>query len=172
MRIFQHHYPTLLSITIVIILVLIHCTTYNFAYLSASQRLQGTIIKVADGDTLTLQNNENQKIKIRLYGIDAPESKQSYGKEAKDFLLTLCPLKSQAQVMLKDTDKYQRIVGIVFCNDIDVNAQLVKNGYAWAYDGYSLAYKHYEIQAKLESKGLWSEPNPIRPSDFRKDKKR
>lgn len=142
-------------------------SNFNLAYLMPSKEGQGSIIKVYDGDTLTILHN-GEKFKVRLYGIDAPESNQSYGKEATSHLLTLCPIGSNATLKIKDKDKYNRIVAIVFCNDIDVNANLVENGFAWAYKEYSNVYTHLEIKARLAHKGLWKDSNPIKPSVFRK----
>ena len=138
----------------------------NFAYIEGKD-ITGKIVKITDGDTLTLLHN-GEKLKIRFYGIDAPESKQSFGKQSKENLTKLCPLNSQAKIKIKQKDKYNRIVGIVFCNDIDINAKQVQDGYAWAYREYSLAYLHLEFQARIEAKGLWSEDNPIKPSIYRK----
>lgn len=152
---------------IVLGIVFSQFSDFNLVYLVPSKEEQGNIIKVYDGDTLTILHN-GEKIKVRLYGIDAPESNQNYGKEATSHLLTLCPIGSNATLKIKDKDKYNRIVGIVFCNGIDVNANQVENGLAWAYKEYSLAYVHLEIQARLAHKGLWSEENPIKPSIYRK----
>lgn len=145
-------------------------SNFNLTYLMPSKEVQGSIIKVYDGDTLTILHN-GEKFKVRLYGIDTPESNQSYGKEATSHLLTLCPIGSNATLKIKDKDKYNRIVAIVFCNDIDVNANLVENGFAWAYKEYSNAYTHLEIKARLAHKGLWKDSNPIKPSVFRKQEK-
>ncbi|TLD86281.1 thermonuclease family protein [Helicobacter sp. MIT 03-1614] len=133
-----------------------------------SKEISGKVIKIYDGDTITLLH-DNKRLKIRLYGIDAPESNQNYGRESQENLLNLCPLDSQATLKIKDKDKYGRIVAIVLCNDINVNAEQVKNGYAWAYREYSNAYTHLEIKARVEKKGLWRQKNPVKPSEFRKN---
>lgn len=135
-----------------------------------SREISGEVMKVYDGDTITLLH-DNKRLKIRLYGIDAPESNQSYGKESQENLLSLCPLRSQATLKIKDKDKYGRIIAIVLCNGIDVNAEQVKNGYAWAYEEYSFAYVANQVIARANRLGLWSEKNPIKPSDFRKQHK-
>lgn len=155
----------LLGILLVCILIFV-VEKYNVY----AQKINGEIIKVYDGDTITLLHN-NQNLKIRLYGIDAPESDQSYGLQSQQYLLELCPLHTQATIIVKDKDKYNRIVGIVQCNGIDVNAKLVENSFAWAYREYSNAYTHLEIKARVEKKGLWNENNPIKPSEFRKNQK-
>ena len=100
---------------------------------------QGEIVKVYDGNTITLVENQ-EKVKIRLYGLDAPELNQNFGKEAREYLLNLCPLHSQAKVKIINKDKYKRVVGIVYCNTVNVNEKLVENGFAWAYREYSSNY--------------------------------
>lgn len=131
------------------------------------KEIQGEIIKVYDGDTITLFENQ-EKVKIRLYGLDAPELNQSFGKEAREYLLNLCPLRSQAKIKIMDKDKYKRVVGIVYCNAINVNEKLVENGFAWAYREYSNDYVALEKEARKNTRGLWSEANPIKPSEFRR----
>ena len=155
---------------------------YNLASIMPHQGiLEGEIIKVYDGDTITLRTQGKQH-KIRLYGLDAPEIAQSFGKESREYLLGL-PLQAKAQVKIKDSDKYGRIVGIVLCPDtnpnnpaskstnknyIDVNAALVKHGYAWAYEDYTKAYVPLELYARVHKLGLWAQSNPIRPSVYRR----
>lgn len=138
---------------------------YNLIYFN-TQELKAQVLKVSDGDTMTFLDN-GKKLKVRLFGIDAPESKQSFGDKSQENLLKLCPIGSMATLKLKDKDKYGRLVAIVFCNGIDVNANQVQNGLAWAYQEYSLAYLPLEIQARLHSIGLWSESHPINPSLYR-----
>ena len=136
------------------------------------QETQGKIIKVYDGDTITILSNNNENIRIRLFGLDAPESNQSFGNISTQNLQNLCPVDSIANIKIKDKDKYGRIVGIVFCGKVNVNANQVKNGFAWAYAEYSYRYIPLEMLARIQKKGLWIEPNPIKPSDFRKRQKR
>lgn len=143
---------------------------YNLASITPNKgTIDGAIIKVYDGDTITLQA-QGKRHKIRLYGLDAPEIAQSFGVKARDYLLQLCPLHTKALVTIKNTDKYGRIVGIVSCNNTNVNAKLVKDGYAWAYQDYTQAYLPLELYARVKNLGLWSEKNPIKPSDYRKQK--
>lgn len=132
-----------------------------------SKEIQGEIIKVYDGDTITLFEKQ-EKIKIRLYGLDAPELNQRFGKEAREYLLNLCPLHSQVKVKIIDKDKYKRVVGIVYCNEINVNKKLVENGFAWAYREYSNDYVALEDKARKNTIGLWDEVNPLKPSEFRR----
>ena len=113
---------------------------------------QGEIVKVYDGNTITLVENQ-EKVKIRLYGLDAPELNQNFGKEAREYLLNLCPLHSQAKVKIINKDKYKRVVGIVYCNTVNVNEKLVENGFAWAYREYSKDYVVLENKARKNTMG-------------------
>jgi len=171
-KMFVIHTPLYLSLIIIATLAAIHFSGYNLAYIDLkhfprSQKINGTITKITDGDTLIVRADK-QNLKIRLYGIDAPESKQAYGKQAKIFLEKACPIHSKASIIVKDKDKYNRIVGIVFCQSIDVNESLVRNGLAWSYDEFSFAYKHFEFIANIKKRGLWQDKNRLRPSEFRK----
>ena len=114
----------------------------------------------------------SQTIKIRLYGIDCPELSQSYGQEAKQFTENLA-LSKEVTIEKKDTDIYGRVVGIVYLPDGTLlNEELVKNGYAWVYDAYCTdsicsKWKTLEQQARQQKLGLWQDPNPIPPWDYR-----
>lgn len=151
-------------------------TSYNLNTLSSYKTIiKGEILNIYDGDTLTIIDNETrQKHRIRLYGIDAPESKQRYGKESTQNLQKYCQIKQTAKIKVKNMDKYGRIVGLLECNNnnIDVNAMMVKDGYAWAYTQYGgKAYLAMETYAKAAKKGLWQDENPINPAIFRKNEK-
>ncbi len=139
-----------------------------FALFFSGYTLSGNISKISDGDTLSL-NAKGEQYKIRLLGIDAPELKQSFGKQSRNHLLKLCPIKSRAKVFFKKRDKYGRILGRLECkNAKEVNKQMVLEGFAWAYREYSKEFVKQEQRAKQLKKGLWSEENPIYPQDFRK----
>lgn len=137
-------------------------------------RLSGKVIKLADGDTITVLDSNREQHKIRLSGIDAPERGQPYGTAAKKFLSNLV-FKKVVCVQWHKKDKYGRLVGLVFIDEKDVNLQLVKAGYAWhfkKYQGEQTAsdreiYSIAEAQAKSDVIGLWSEPDPINPDDWR-----
>ncbi|BDB64115.1 hypothetical protein T36_2021 [Helicobacter cinaedi] len=162
----KKHITLFLSILTAFGIIASQFSGYNLAYLSG-ESIEAKVLKIYDGDTATLSHNGNT-LKVRLYGIDAPELKQKFGAESRNNLKKLCPIQSSIQLQIKDKDKYGRIVGILKCNNQDANAMQVSQGYAWAYKEYSLAYIHLELKAKLESKGLWSEENPIKPSLYRK----
>lgn len=138
-------------------------------------RLEGMVIKITDGDTINVLDANKQTHKIRLAGIDAPERRQPYGKAATKFLAKQV---SQKSVCIEGDklDRYKRLVGVIKYEDRDINLELVKAGYAWHYKKYQreqtpadrVLYSNAELQARSDAIGLWSEPNPINPSDWRK----
>ena len=128
------------------------------------------IIKIYDGDTITALTSQKEKIKIRLYGIDAPELKQTFGKASKRHLIDLISNKS-LNINEKGKDKYGRTLAVLYNGDQDINAQMVIDGYAWAYDKFSKDYVAFQQNAQSLKKGLWIDKDVVRPSDFRKLKK-
>nr|DAK12763.1 MAG TPA: nuclease-like protein [Caudoviricetes sp.] len=128
------------------------------------------IIKFYDGDTITALTSQKEKIKIRLYGIDAPELKQPFGKASKRHLIDLISNKS-LNINEKGKDRYGRTLAVLYNGNQDINAQMVIDGYAWAYDKFSKDYIAFQQNAQLLKKGLWIDKDVVRPSDFRKLKK-
>ena len=118
---------------------------------------------VVDGDSITKN--------IRLYGIDAPEFDQKYGKSAKKFLNGL--VKNKRVVCFKHSrDRYNRIVAECFADGENVNAAMVRNGYAWAYRQYGDDFGKLEDQARKNKLGLWRDDNPTPPWEYRKQKRK
>ena len=126
------------------------------------------VVGIADGDTLTCLTAAKTQVKVRLGEIDAPESKQPFGTAAKKVLSDAVFGK---QVVIKggSTDRYGRTIGIVYHEQKNINLMLVQKGMAWAYVAYSKdpAYLKAQAQAEAQRLGLWSEPNPIYPQDWR-----
>ncbi len=115
--------------------------------------------KVIDGDTIHIGKN-----KIRLHAIDAPEKKQkcikneiewNCGFESTKFLKNLIGNQS-IYCVSESKDRYNRYIGICYKNNIDLNSQMVINGWAIAYRYYSLDYVKEEKEAKLNKLGIWS----------------
>ncbi|EHR9975097.1 thermonuclease family protein [Campylobacter upsaliensis] len=147
----------------------------DFKEQNLEKELTGKVSKVIDGDTIELlaktskENPYNHitKLKIRLYGIDAPELKQAYGKEAKEFLSALV-LKQEVSLIIENKDKYERIVGTIFLKGQDINKEMVKNGYAHAYESFSKKYLAEQADAKMFKLGLWQDERAVKPSEFRR----
>ena len=123
------------------------------------------VVSVHDGDTITVLSGKEQT-KVRLYGIDAPEKKQDYGQRSRQFLATLIA-GQVVEVEPKGKDRYKRTLGIIHYKGQDINAQMVLNGYAWAYVKYSRIYVDQEKLAREKKRGLWQSSNPTPPWDFR-----
>jgi micrococcal nuclease len=131
---------------------------------------QAKVIHIADGDTITVLNDANEKIKIRLNGIDCPEKAQAYGNKAKRFTKELVAGKTVI-IQAFDQDKYGRTIGDVILDDgRNLNHELVKAGYAWWYRKYApgnAVLEKFEKEAREAKAGLWNNPHPIPPWDFR-----
>lgn len=141
--------------------------------LFAATVLTGQVVRVADGDTITILTPERQQIKIRLAEVDAPEKKQAFGQQAKDFTSELVAGKV-VSVQVRDTDRYGRTVGEVFLADgRSVNRLLVENGFAWWYRQYSrdASLGELEKNARAERRGLWQDQNPTPPWEWRRQKR-
>ena len=128
--------------------------------------LSGKVISIHDGDTITVLQGK-QQIKVRLFGIDAPELKQPYGKKSKQFLANLIAGKV-VEVEKNGKDRYKRTIGSIYLNDKDINAQMVENGYAWAYRKFSKKYTAQESKAKSQRLGLWRDKEPIPAWEWRR----
>ncbi|EIZ1023635.1 thermonuclease family protein [Campylobacter upsaliensis] len=147
----------------------------DFKEQNLEKELIGKVSRVIDGDTIELlaktskENPYNHitKLKIRLYGIDAPELKQAYGKEAKEFLSALV-LKQEVSLIIENKDKYDRFVGTLFLKGQDINKEMVKNGYAHAYESFSKKYLAEQADAKMFKLGLWQDEKAVKPSEFRR----
>lgn len=129
--------------------------------------LSGKVVSIHDGDTITILTEQKQQIKVRLFGIDAPELKQPYGKKSKQFLANLIA-GEVVEVDESGKDRYKRTIGTIYLNGADINAKMVENGYAWAYRKFSKKYTAHESQAKKQDLGLWRDKEPIPPWEWRK----
>lgn len=140
--------------------------------------IDGRVVGVADGDTVTVLDAEKVQHKIRLSGIDAPEKKQPFGQRSKESLSDLVFSKS-VTVETDKRDKYGRNVGKVLVDGIDANLEQVKRGLAWHYKQYQReqsptdqqSYAAAEIEARAAKLGLWRDPEKVPPWEFRHKKK-
>jgi endonuclease YncB( thermonuclease family) len=133
--------------------------------------ITGKVVKVSDGDTLTLLV-ERKQVKVRLIEIDAPESKQAFGARSRQSLGEMCA-GQQATVRYSQQDKYGRVLGRVQCQGLDANAEQVRRGMAWVYDRYVTDRSLYALQndARAAHLGLWADKRPTAPWDWRKHKR-
>ncbi|KAK7385798.1 hypothetical protein VNO78_31667 [Psophocarpus tetragonolobus] len=123
---------------------------------------------------IPIQNEEilAKKYRIRLRGIDAPESAMPYGKEAKIELTKIVQGKS-LRVLVYGEDRYGRVVGDIYCNGIFVQEMMLKKGLAWHYTAYDKRQEleTWEKQAKAKRVGLWASQNPEKPWEWRKNRR-
>lgn len=149
-----------------------------FTILSFADELIGKVIKVSDGDTITVLDSNNQKHKIRLKGIDAPESQQVYGVISTQSLSELVYDK-EVIVNWDKKDKYYRILGKVIVDGKDANYLQLKKGLAWYYKQYEKdlsdedkhRYSEAEEWARNYTEGLWTDSKSIPPWEFRHKRK-
>ena len=154
------------------------CLGTLLLFISASLNagtLEGKVVGVADGDTITVLEANNTQHKIRLQGIDAPEKAQAFGQKSKQSLHQLIHNK-QVSVEFQKKDKYGRIVGKVLHEGTDVCLEQIKLGMAWHYKQYTSeqskedreTYAQAELRAQSQKIGLWKDTNAIPPWEFRK----
>jgi endonuclease YncB( thermonuclease family) len=145
----------------------------------------GTVTKVSDGDTIQITTPDQTKLKVRLFGIDAPETPkinrrtghinkpgQPYGEESWK-TLEIKIMRKQVRLDIIDIDRYKRMVGIIWLDNRNINLEMVSEGYAEAYVEYLKApyrskFINAEQEARTARKGIWSLPEYERPKDFRK----
>ena len=154
---------------IVLILFLFLSTFVN------AKTIEGLVVGVADGDTITVLDQQKNTYKIRLQGIDAPEKKQAFGEKSKQSLHDLVHSK-QVRIEYDKEDKYGRIVGKVTVDDVDICLQQLLLGMAWHYKKYQneqsvsdrALYSETELKSKSLKLGLWTDDTPMPPWEFRK----
>jgi endonuclease YncB( thermonuclease family) len=139
---------------------------------SNSNSITGKVVRISDGDTFELLFENGFKTKVRLNGIDCPEKKQPFSKRAKQALSDFIYDK-EVLVEYDSKDGYGRVIGTVYANSLNVNREMVRKGLAWHFKKYSddQVLSSLEQEARKNKIGLWQEPNPVAPWDYRKSKK-
>lgn len=140
--------------------------------------IEGKVINVHDGDTVTVLDQNNKKFHIRLQGIDAPELKQEFGSVSQQNLSRMV-LGKQVTIFWTKVDKYRRTVGTIKIDGQDMNIEQVKAGLAWHFKKYEdeqepqdrLSYAAAEQHARATKLGLWQDPSPTMPGDWRQEVK-
>ena len=181
-------FPRLISFTAGILLLTAACSrppapihepTRRTVETSGGQTLTGRVVRVADGDTITVLDSSNTQHRIRLEGIDAPESHQAFGTQSKKNLSDMV-FDKDVTVIYQKTDQYGRLVGKLVLDGKDINLEQVKTGMAWHYKEYEREqavadrdlYARAEDEARAARRGLWQDADPVEPSAFRKEEKR
>ncbi|MBI1324379.1 micrococcal nuclease [bacterium] len=139
----------------------------SIALLTAGE-IEGKVVAITDGDTITVLVNQEQ-VKVRLDGIDAPERSQAFGTQAREKLAELAFGKT-VKVVTHGKDRYGRTIGTVFAEGRSANLEMVRAGLAWHYVEYpkDTELADAEAKARAEKRGLWADKSPVAPWEFRK----
>ena len=135
-----------------------------------AEQFTGKVVGISDGDTISVLR-EGKAVKVRLHGVDTPEKTQAFGTQARKFTGDLV-FQQTVTVVIRDTDRYGRLVGEVLLPDgRSLNQELVKAGMAWWYRPYApndTTLAQLEAEARTAKRGLWADAHPIPPWEWRK----
>jgi endonuclease YncB( thermonuclease family) len=154
-----------ISLSILLIGLVIAQSAYSDDLITAR------VIGVTDGDNLTVIGSDNKQTLIRLHGLDCPELTQPFGEQAKEFASNLCFGKIIMYRMV-GIDRFDRTIATVFLADsTEVNLEILKAGYAWYNSRYDKRqdYVDAEEEARRTGAGLWADPDPTPPWEWRRD---
>jgi micrococcal nuclease len=130
---------------------------------------RGKVVSISDGDTITVLRGRTS-VKIRLHGIDSPESGQDFGTRAKQAASEMAFGKI-VTVQPRGTDRYGRTVAeVTLPEGRSLNHEMVRLGMAWWFQAYAPGdrmLERLETEAREAKRGLWSQPSPIPPWDRR-----
>jgi len=161
-----------------IIKLLLACYMTVHALSGWADTLEGKVVAIADGDTVTVLDAGQNQHKIRLAGIDAPEKGQPWGQRSKESLSDLV-FNHAVSVEWHKRDKYGRLVGKILVNGQDANLTQITRGLAWHYKEYQREqlpedrerYAAAEMAAHDAKRGLWAATDPLPPWSWRKMKR-
>ena len=164
----------------IVIVMLFLLSTYSFADFNAQ------VVYIIDGDTVDVLDSNNQKFRIRLLGIEAPEKKQSFGYESTLYLKKRISGEFVTIISRPNNNKpytldfYKRILGKINLNGIDINLEMVKKGMAWHYKKYKKnqpiderqSYNKAESNAREKNIGLWVGDRILPPWKWRQQNRK
>ena len=153
--------------TIFLFISLFFHFTNNSAH---AEVITGTIDSVIDGDSIMI-TSKGKEVEIRLFGVDTPEKTQAFGQSAKNFTGAMASGK-EIRVEPISKDQSGKIVAMVFVNGINLNEQIISQGFGWVYRQYCKErfcadWLKLESTAKASQKGLWADANPTPPWEYR-----
>ena len=157
------------------ILIVILCLQISVCH---SEVFRGDVVRIADGDTITVLLENDRKMRVRLLGIDTTELDQSFGIEAREYLAQMS-LGKTVTCVCKKQDRYKRWVCQVLIDGVDVNLMSVRDGLAWWYRYYKyeqlledqVRYEQAELMAKRQQIGLWSDKTSVPPWEWRRQRR-
>lgn len=140
----------------------------SLAFSAQAETFKAKVIAVLDGDTVLVLRG-TQKVKVRMVDIDAPERQQPYGRRSRR---ALCEMVCRREVQLETraVDQYGRLLATLYVDGINVNQEMVRQGYAWEYSRFhaDTTYRALQSEAQQARRGLWSQAAPQAPAQWRK----
>jgi micrococcal nuclease len=135
---------------------------------AAQTTFSGNVVRILDGDTVEILDQQKTTIRVRLANIDAPEKKQAFGEVARQALAKMA-YRQDVQVTDRGGDRYGRRIGVLTVNGKELNSAMVAQGMAWVYARYNTdpSLPGIEQKARAEKVGLWADTNPTPPWEFR-----
>lgn len=142
------------------------------ALASAAPAFAHKVVGVSDGSTLTLLVEE-KPLRLRLANIEPPDKTQSYGAASRKSLSELC-LGKEATYKQQEFDHRGRAVAVVYCDGLDAAQAQIERGMVWVDPKYNkeLTFPAMEAMARRDHRGLWADPEPVAPWDFRRPARR
>jgi endonuclease YncB( thermonuclease family) len=140
--------------------------------------VRGRTIGVTDGDTIKVLTAAKQQVRVRIAFVDAPEKGQPFGQAAKAAMSELV-FDKDVELLPHSIDRYGRLVARVIVEGQDAGLELLKQGLCWVYNRYigqaridiEAGYRAAEALARSDNLGLWQDPSPVPPWEWRKDEK-
>jgi endonuclease YncB( thermonuclease family) len=138
----------------------------------SDRKILGRVVSVADGDTITVLDENKTQIKVRLDAIDAPESGQSFGQAAKRALSEMV-FGRDVVVIKKKEDRWGRTIGHVLIDGKDTNLLMLEAGMAWHYKQFDQNRRlaAAEREAREARRGLWQDSDPVPPWEWRRGRR-
>ena len=154
------------------------CSLFVSVTFATNNEISGRVVDVLNGDTIIIRDAQQTEHRIYLYGIDAPELKQISGMESRDYLDRLLFTRTyQVKVVIESRAKNDNIIGTVYATEqnssqyADINGMMVMAGHAWASRHSGKRYQAIEQIARNRKTGLWANPKPVAPWEWRKKHK-
>lgn len=143
--------------------------------LLAGDLYEGRVERVVDGDTIQLLTGDYERVRVRLYGIDAPEKNQDGGQASLAALKNLIEGRL-VTVDVLDVDRYSRLVGLIYLDGESISQTMIALGQAWVYEAYCKVkvcqdFRAAQGQARRDKLGLWADPDPRPPWEHRRSKR-
>ena len=138
------------------------------AHAASAETIEGKVVSVTDGDTLTIVDGASKRHRIRLAEIDAPERRQPFGAASRKSLVEIC---LQKPAVAETVEKDGRVIGKASCAGVDAGTEQVRRGMAWVFAGSMLPNSplpEMEANARLRRLGLWAGDKPEPPWEWRK----